>query len=207
MLPACMALTPTEIMQLLRTCAELNKVGITMGSCARFSTCQKIAVTSTSRIMPPLTGKLSKLCSGAVLSTLLTASINALRPSISSMVPLISNGAGSLPLWPGSIFTAPIMSTNAMGRLIANSHCHENRRKMPPRIGPMRNAMPHTAPRMPSAGPRSLGGSLAPITEAAAGNTPPAPKPCMARPKLSIHADSANTICREPVANSEILMM
>jgi MFS family permease len=42
--------------------------------------------------------------------------------------------------------------------------------------GPMRNAMPNTAPMSPSALPRFSTGKVSPITAAATGNMPPAPK-------------------------------
>ncbi len=72
-------------------------------------------------------------------------------------------------------------------------------------MGPIRNATPNTAPRMPRAGPRSASGSFAATTAVATGKMPPAPNPWIARPATSAFELPATTSTSDPAANNAML--
>ncbi len=135
----------------------------------------------------------------------LIARTTAVSATARVAAPAASNGLAACARVVGSSFIAPMISSAAIGRLIRNSHCQENCSRMPPRIGPIRNATPNTAPTIPRAGPRSWSGSRAAITAVATGKMPPAPKPWMARPATSAPELPATTSTSDPAANNAML--
>ena len=100
----------------------------------------------------------------------------------------------------GSTRSAITITAAATGKLIRNNQRQPAISSTPPRMGPMMNASPNTAPISPSARPRFSGGKVSPITADATGKMPPAPRPWMARPMSTKAKVGANETTNEPAA-------
>jgi hypothetical protein len=70
--------------------------------------------------------------------------------------------------------------------------------KNPPSSGPATLETPNTAPNMPWYFPRSRGGMMSPMMASASAMSPPPPRPCTARPPMSISIDCAAPAMSEP---------
>lgn len=72
-------------------------------------------------------------------------------------------------------------------------------------MGPIKKAIPNTAPIIPNALPRRSTGNTSPTTARATGNIPPAPKHWMARPISNIVPSFAVATIIEPIPNNTTL--
>ena len=115
----------------------------------------------------------------------LTPRVRAVSPMPRTMMPATSRGCFTSAVVDGSTRALITARMAATGMLITKSQRHPRSSSTPPMMGPMRNAMPNTAPMSPSAPPRFSGGKVSPMTALATGKMPPAPRPCTPRPTRS----------------------
>ena len=155
------------------------------GSSARISARMKSTRKTAPTMKPPMTPGADQSPFSARVRATRTGTMASVIVAMPTMSMLLRAPSRRI------VGSSRAMTARAMmpiGRLTKKIQCQLTLSvRTPPRNGPTRKAMPKTAPNRPWYLPRSAGVNRSPITASEMGKSAPAPRPWMARKRISCH--------------------